>query len=115
MQEGYTFTCATCVKLHLAKAKRLEGCMAAIEKKPCCGPFGEGWYPEYEGPLKGNLARFCFVCGVESDGAVGVPGDGRMHLIGICNEHMPRIEDVTPKGANPPRFVTHEDAPLIKP
>lgn len=115
MLEGYTFTCATCTRLHVAKAKGLEGCMAAHLKKECCGPFGGSFYPEYEGPLKGRLSDFCFVCGIPSDGAVGVTRGGDLHLVGVCEGHMARLDDVTPQGKSPPRFITHEDIPLVKP
>ena len=112
MAEGYTFACATCTRLHIAKAKKLDGCMAAHLKLDCVGPFGNGHYPEYQGPLTGQLANFCFVCGDKSDGAAGVKRDGKLHLVGICNTHMERLADTGPPGDRP-KFLTHEDLPVV--
>ena len=112
LQEGYTFTCATCTRLHVAKAKKIDGCMALHLKLVCVGPFGNGYYPEYKGPLEGSLANFCFVCGDASDGAVGIQDGGQLHLVGVCHEHMKRLEDTGPPGARP-KFLTHEELPVV--
>lgn len=112
LNDGYTFACATCTRLHEAKAKGLPGCMAMHRRKPCVGPFGGGDYPEYAGPLEGTLSAFCFVCGAKSDGAVSVRKPDAK-LIGVCSEHMERLSDVGPPGERP-KFLTHEYLPVIE-
>jgi len=112
LEEGYTFACATCTRLHEAKARKLPGCMAMHRNKECVGPFGNNDYPEYAGPLEGNLAAFCFVCGDKSDGAVAVKKPNAK-LIGVCSKHMGRLADVGPPGERP-KFLTHEYTPVVE-
>jgi hypothetical protein len=111
--EGYTFTCATCTRLHQARAKKLDGCMAKHLNKPCFGPFGGGFYPEYKGPLEGQLANYCFVCGDKSDGAAGIRTPDGLKLVGVCESHMKRLEDTGPPGERP-KFLTHEHLPVVE-
>ena len=111
--EGFTFACATCTRLHEAMARKLEGCMALHMKRACVGPFGGGSYPEYKGPLEGQLANYCFVCGSKSDGAVGVREKSGLKLIGVCSGHMDRLTDTGPPGERP-KFLTHEFLPVVE-
>ena len=40
-------------------------------------------FPEYEGPMDGNLVSFCYICGGEPDAAVEIHGKG---VLGVCKE-----------------------------
>lgn len=110
MGEGFTFVCASCNRLHQARAKGLDGCMAFHERKPCAGPMHDGAYAEYEGPIpRESLHRFCFLCGKNSDGAVDLPAG----MIGICRSHMKVLESFGLPGERP-RFVTHRHLTVVE-
>jgi hypothetical protein len=40
-------------------------------------------FPEYEGPMEGNLVSFCYICGGKPDAAVEIHGQG---MLGVCKE-----------------------------
>lgn len=103
MQSGTGFTCAHCTKFWWGVDRRLTQCKAGHERRECAGPLAGQAFPEYDGPLAGHLARFCFVCGSEPIGVAVVP-QGR---VGVCEKHMEWLETYSRPDDRPP-FVTHQ-------
>jgi hypothetical protein len=49
-------------------------------------------FTDYDGPLKGALHQWCFVCAKRSD--FGIKVTGRLVTIGVCRGHVRYIEDL---------------------
>lgn len=109
MEDGYTFVCATCPKLHVAKERGLPFCLGNVDGKSCAGPLGNSDYPEYTGPLKDNMTARCFLTGQESVGAVDVRGT----LIGVSEHAIKVLETYSRKGGGPPPFITRKRLPVL--
>ena len=103
MQQGVGFTCAHCVKLWWSVDRGLSECKSSHEGGECAGPLAGQAFPHYEGPLAGNLDRFCFVCGSEPSCVAVVP-QGR---VGVCKVHIEWLGTYTRPCEKPP-FVTHQ-------
>lgn len=110
VSEGVSFVCAMCDHWWWSHGRGLAVCRAAVESRECSGPIGGLCYPEYSGPLKRNLVRFCFRCGAQSIAAVEVFGKG---MCGVCGEHMEMLETYGKLG-DKPRFVTHNYVPVVE-
>lgn len=81
MAVGLSFVCATCDKFRF-RQRGYDGCRP---ERPCGGP-GEGRaFPEYSGPFAGQLAKRCFVCGVDAENVL----DGNGGKLGVCDRHVP--------------------------
>lgn len=104
------FTCAHCLKFWWGVENGVEGCKAVHEKKPCGGPISGMAYPEYEGPLKGYLDRYCFVCGKKSEMVAQADSGG---LVGVCSDHVHVLNEYSKPGEKPP-FVTHKKVPVLE-
>ncbi len=106
---GYGFVCGNCTKLWAGLSAGHGACMAAVQGKTCAGPMKNMGFPEYEGPLKGNLVQFCFVCGKGSDyAAVTMHG-----MVGVCAKHQPLLNSCT-AGDEAPRFLTGDEVETVK-
>jgi len=118
-QSGFSFVCSLCLRLH--EGNRMAGgdwdttrCTGTF----CKGPLGGGSYPEYEGPIKDALNRFCFICGTTNPPhaiASCLPGHPRDRLLGACDEHAKLVDegmfDERPTGTRPKqkiRIAGHE-------
>jgi len=82
---GMSAVCAWCLKYWNARGHDDANssswqCQAT---KPCGGPMQGMAFPEYEGPMKGKLASFCYICGGPPDAAVDIGGKG---MLGVCNK-----------------------------
>jgi len=71
-------------------------------------------FPEYKGPLTGQMINYCFVCGSEPSAAVEVIADGGTRL-GICETHLPMLDTYSRPGERPP-FVRKSERrlPLLR-
>lgn len=102
LASGVVFVCAMCDRFWWGMANKTDGCEAAVKGNPCAGPLGRMAYPEYKGPLEGNLHSFCFICGVPSDAGIEVLGKG---IVGVCRKHLHVIDWYGPKGKRPPKLA----------
>jgi hypothetical protein len=83
-QHGMSAVCAWCLKYWRARERdQKPGAWRCQATKPCGGPMQGMAFPEYEGPLEGNLASVCYVCGGEPDAMVEIHGRG---MVGVCKE-----------------------------
>jgi hypothetical protein len=53
-----------------------------------------GGFEEYDGPLRGYLAKFCHVCGGHATKAIAPKGVERR--IGVCDSCLDMIRGLTP-------------------
>ena len=51
-------------------------------------------FSEYDGPMKGALHRWCFVCGADS--RYGIRVKGKLQIIGACKEHLAFLKQYRP-------------------
>jgi hypothetical protein len=58
--QGLVFACAMCTKLHEGHDNGLMGCSST---RDCGSPIDGFSFDDYDGPLKGYLSGFCYVCG----------------------------------------------------
>jgi len=110
MREGYTFVCATCPNLHRAKDAGLEQCFGNSGGKSCSGPLNQEAYPEYCGPLKGNMTARCFLTGEPSIGAVDVRGV----LIGVSKHAIEVLACYSRRGNYQPPRISHRQLPVLE-
>jgi hypothetical protein len=110
MKEGYTFICATCPNLHMAKGHGLGTCFGNMNGKTCSGPLNQQSYPEYNGPLKGNMTACCFLTGAPSVGAVDVRGV----LLGVSEKAIEVLSCYTRRGNFAPPIITHKHLPVLE-
>ncbi len=110
MSKGLSFACANCDNYWWGVDQGLGHCRAMEERRVCAGPMAGMAFPEYVGPLKGNLVRFCFVCGAQPIAAAVARGGG--DRVGICKEHLDFLETFTRPGEPPPK-VSHVHVPVV--
>lgn len=87
MANGVSAVCATCLHYWSAYDKRLDSC----GQPKCGGPIGGGTFPSYDGPMKGVLHKFCFVCSAPSKFGIRVNGSPR--IIGACPKHIGYVKE----------------------
>ena len=105
--QGLSFVCATCSRWWKSRAMSLpEGC---VTNGQCGGPLSSMAFPMYDGPLKGNLAHFCFVCGERVNQGVKV----KDQFVGICQKHAEMLQDYSREGERP-AFVTKKPVEIVK-
>ncbi len=111
LQSGVSFVCAHCEHFWWGiDNKHSGGCKAVFDQVECSGPIRGLAFPHYEGPLKDQLANYCFVCGHDPD-AVAVARNGGAR-VGVCDKHIEVIEKFTVPGEKPP-FITHVHVPVV--
>ncbi len=117
MAKGIGFACATCDNFGWGVQHGLPACKANSENKFCAGPMGGGAFPEYSGPLKNVLTKYCFVCGRQACAAAEVkplPGSTvKSGMVGVCEEHIQWLETYSRPNERPP-FVTHNKIDVLK-
>ena len=84
METGLSAVCAWCEHWH--SGKFFDG-RAGCLRSGCGGPGGRPprAFPQYKGPLQGQLASICFICGKDADASVEFHGGKGM--IGVCDAH----------------------------
>lgn len=84
-EQGMSAVCAWCLKYW--RAREHDGANSSSwvcqSTRPCGGPMQGMAFPEYEGPMKGRLASFCYICGGVPEAAVDIGGKG---MVGVCNK-----------------------------
>jgi len=78
------FVCSWCEHLHNA-VDRSSGENISVCGEKCGGPLAGKAFPEYKGPLGGNLSGACFLCGGEPTASVSIGGG----MLGICESMGP--------------------------
>lgn len=111
LQQGVGFVCAHCEHFWWGIDNNHQGCRALHDGVPCSGPIRGQAFPYYKGPLKGQLAKFCFVCGKDPC-ATAVARDGGAR-VGVCESHLSLLETYSAPGEKPP-FVTHVHVPVVE-
>jgi len=89
MASGLSAVCATCQKYWEARDRGIPG-DACTTKMKCGSPIAGDAFTDYDGPLKGALHLWCFVCAQKSD--FGIRVTGRVTTIGACKEHIRYVE-----------------------
>lgn len=107
MKNGFTFACAMCFRLHVAKARSVgKGWNVSCGETRCGGPGTGMAYPRYDGPLGDNLVSHCVYCGTKDPGkAVSVKGEHN-RILGVCDEHMTYLKkgwSAKPQGSAEPK------------
>ena len=101
MANGVSFVCSHCTKFWWGIERRLDGCKATHDKTPCAGPVRGMGFPQYDGPLKGQLKNFCFATGRPSTMVICLP-DGSE--IGVTDKGIEVISSFS-EGGEAPRFL----------
>lgn len=103
--DGVSPVCASC--LHYWRA-RYEGLPnhSCVSPGPCGSPIAGYGFPHYDGPMKGALDRWCFMCGSPSDLVVVVEGELEKP-VGICLMHALVARDLEAVAVSPDKPVSH--------
>jgi len=89
MASGLSAVCATCQKYWAARDSGIPGDTCTTKLK-CGSPMAGDSFTDYDGPLKGSLHLWCFVCAQRAD--FGIRVTGRLVVIGACKEHVRHVE-----------------------
>lgn len=95
MAQGLSAVCATCQKYWEARERGIPG-DGCTSKMRCGSPISGDAFSDYDGPLKGSLHQWCFVCAKQSD--FGIRVTGRLTTIGVCREHVRYVENLRAVG-----------------
>lgn len=76
----------------------------------CCGPLGGNGYPDYAGPLFGNLSLYCFRCGRSNPEHIIASKNANLqnNILGCCEKHIDLINadfEIRPAGTERKRKV----------
>lgn len=105
---GVSFVCATCDHFWWGVERGLPHCKARAEGKDCAGPIAGLCYPQYIGPLVGNLKKFCFATGEAARYVVCTKDGGQ---VGASERGMELIRHYS-VGRLMPRAMTGEKVDL---
>jgi len=83
---GLAFPCTFCA--HMAKALAAGQTSCGVD---CRGPSRGGTFNAYEGPLKGNLSSFCFICGATPVMLLRISGP-HGGTLGVCKGCQATVE-----------------------
>lgn len=101
---GVSFVCATCDHFWWGVERGLPNCKAHAEQVRCGGPVAGLAYPQYSGPLKGNLRQFCFATGVTAKFVICTKDGGE---VGASDRGMELVQTYSVGGLRP-RFLSGE-------
>jgi hypothetical protein len=90
MASGLSAVCSSCAKYWEARDHGVPG-SGCTTKVKCGSPMAGDTFSDYDGPLKGVLHLWCFVCAHPSELAIRV--GGKHHLVGVCKEHLKYLKD----------------------
>lgn len=99
MAQGLSAVCATCQKYWEARDRGIPG-DACTTKIKCGSPISGDAFSDYDGPLKGALHLWCFVCTKKAD--FGIQVTGRATVVGACKEHIRYVENLRAVGRPEP-------------
>lgn len=108
MASGLSAVCATCRKYWEARDLGIPG-DACTTKVRCGSPMAGDTFSDYDGPLKGSLHRWCFVCAGKAQ--FGIQVNGRPTTVGACVQHVRYAE--TFKAVNGPTPVIDVRSPGV--
>lgn len=95
MAQGLSAVCATCKKYWEARDKGIPG-DACTTRIKCGSPIAGDTFSDYDGPLKGALHLWCFVCAKQAE--FGVRLNNRATVIGACKNHIRYVESLRAVG-----------------
>ena len=95
MASGLSAVCATCQKYWDARDKGIPG-DACTTRLKCGSPMAGDAFTDYDGPLKGALHQWCFVCAKQAD--FGIRVTGRVTVVGACKAHIRYVESLRALG-----------------
>lgn len=80
------FLCSTCLHYHEGEDRELkdDSGQQVCSNLACCGPIWGGGFDYYEGPIKGYLHKWCYLCGRESDKVIFATNQIAPAKIGVC-------------------------------
>lgn len=107
MTQGLSAVCAHCHKYWEARDKGVPG-DACTTKMKCGSPISGDAFSDYDGPLKGGLHLWCFVCLQKADFVIRVTG--RVVAVGACRVHVRYVENLRAVGG-PDSRVEVQGAP----
>jgi hypothetical protein len=93
MASGLSAICATCTKYWEAQERGSPSCGT---KTGCGSPLVGDDFHEYDGPMKGSLHLWCFVCGEKS--RFGIRVKGKLNVVGACEKHISYIHKLEAVG-----------------
>lgn len=82
------FVCRMCTLWYLGEdlgLKDAEGGHVCASNGKCGSPISGKSFEEYDGPLKGNLVSYCYLCGQTKPGKALAPNKPDAPRIGCCN------------------------------
>jgi hypothetical protein len=91
---GLSAVCASCERYWAAREGGLPGHLCGT-KTGCGSPMVGDVFHEYEGPMKGSLRNWCFVCGSKS--RFGIKVRGKLGVIGVCEAHVHYVKQYAVK------------------
>lgn len=92
---GVGYICCMCERMHHGMDKGLDRCTGSLE---CRGPIGNGDFPEYQGPLTGDMmANACFVCGGPARLRLEPKSVGLVRTLGLCESDAGLLKELKPK------------------
>ncbi len=80
IEQGLAAVCAYCERYH--NSQRGDEVMCG---QLCGGPEKRKAFPQYKGPLEGNISVICYLCGNEADTMVNIGGK----MLGVCRRMGP--------------------------
>jgi hypothetical protein len=95
MASGLSVVCATCKRYWDARDRGVPGNSCASTSK-CGSPLSGDDFHEYDGPMKGSLHLWCFVCGEKS--RFGIRVKGKLNVIGACEKHITYVKELEAVG-----------------
>jgi hypothetical protein len=87
--------------------KDTDGDTACMKHLECKSPIAGGSFDYYEGPMRGNLDKFCYVCGKTAEKALApqIPNAKRIGCCVKCLENVVKKRAVQQSGKKV-RFTT---------
>lgn len=98
VRNGLSPVCATCSMYWEARDKGVPDnqCLKAAQGVRCGSPLIGDSFSGYEGPMGGDLERWCFICAEKAD--FGIRAIGKQRFVGICRDHLGKLRDIRPVG-----------------
>ena len=95
MSSGLSAVCSTCTRYWGARDKGIPG-DKCLSTTGCGSPLAGDTFTDYDGPMKGSLHLWCFVCGEKSK--FGIRVKGKLNIIGACERHITYVKELEAVG-----------------